>query len=83
MAARPRKRPVLDQLRDARRELDTVNTEILAHIKMCCRCKHVRTDPWRSCDTGWELAKRQARAGNAVRRAEDKIRSRPVQAELW
>lgn len=50
---------------------------------MCYRCAHAGNDPARFCDLGWQLAKEQAQAHAAQRRAAETAASRPVQGELW
>ena len=83
MATRLRKRPLIDAVRDARRQLEAVNLDIGRHVTSCYRCSQAGGHTAKLCDTGWELAKVQNRARNALTRAEDAASSRPVQGTLW
>lgn len=83
MATRLRRPAVADRLLEARKQLDAVNAAILAHVKLCARCTRARGQTRELCDAGWDLAKQQARAGAAIRRAEQARAAAPVQGTLW
>ena len=83
MATRQRKTPVLDQLRDARAELDRVNKRIRNHGEICSQCHTAGEHTEKLCDQGWELAKKLARATAAVRRCQDAAPPADAQVTLW
>lgn len=83
MASRAYRTAVPAELGRTRRELQSVNLRIGRHVTMCARCSRAGRKTQEMCDQGWELAKAQSRAQNAVRRAEDRASSRPVQGSLW
>lgn len=62
MAARPRKRPLIDRLRDAKHDLDTERAIQKVHAKMCPRCGKAQNDYGQRCDIGWDNAKSEHRA---------------------
>ena len=83
MAPRNRRAPVLGRLREARQQLAAVNITIARHVTGCSRCALARQDVQKGCDTGWELARAQARAQAAIRRLTGPSPSAPVQGTLW
>ena len=83
MAARARKRPVMNAERDAAAELQAVNVRTARHITGCGQCVRAGQDFAKRCDAGWELAKAQKRAQTAVQAARDAASSRPLQGVLW
>ena len=83
MAARTYKRPALTAVHAAKRDLEAVKAEVREHVQVCHQCAKAHGHPAKVCDTGWELAKRLTRTGNAVDRAELAELSRCVQGTLW
>jgi len=83
MASRPARSVVPDRLAEAKRQLRQVNVAMGRHFTLCARCAHAQGKTDRYCDAGWQLAKNQARAYAAVRRATEPSPARPVQGTLW
>lgn len=83
MAARLRKRPVLDVHRDAVARLQAANIAIARHLTGCGQCVRAGHRADQGCDAGWELAKMRARAQAAVRAAVESDAAKPVQELLW
>ena len=60
-------------LAELRAEVRLAAGALKRHRAACYDCCKARKDPYRYCDEGWELAKRDSRAQGALRkRAEDK-----------
>ena len=83
MASRTHRAPVIDRLSQARQQLAAVNVMIGRHYMGCSRCPLAGGDVAKRYDTGWELAKAQARAQAAVRRLSEPAPGAPVQDTLW
>jgi hypothetical protein len=83
MATRVRGNATIDPLKVAQEYRDRINTAILSHIPHCPKCSRARGDVYRTCDVGWQLAKRQHAAIRAVERAEEHAASHPEQDTLW
>ena len=83
MATRTRRVVATDRLRQAQQQLRAVNITIARHGLGCSRCALARGDPRKFGDTGWELARAQARARAAVRRLSGPAPGQPVQGTLW
>ena len=83
MARRPGRPVALDELRAARRKLADVNVTMARHFTMCARCCHAQGHTDRFCDTGWDLAKQQARAAALVRKYTEPKPAAPVQGVLF
>ena len=83
MAPRTRQTPVINRLREARQQLAAVNITIARHVTGCSRCALARQDVAKRCDTGWELAKAQARLQSDIRRLAEPAPGAPKQLTLW
>ena len=83
MASRTHRDPVIDQLSQARQQLAAVNITIGRHYMGCSRCALAGQDVHKRCDTGWELAKAQARLQSDIRRLSGPAPGALEQLTLW
>lgn len=83
MAARLRKRPLIDTVRDARFRVETEQGWFKVHVKICSQCARAGEHLDRRCDLGWQSAKTEHRAQLALHRAETARDAQDRQGTLW
>lgn len=83
MASRNGRTAIPNAMTIARKSLRVANLAIARHCTGCFQCSRKGAWPTGTCDKGWELAKAQTRAQNAVHRAELAALAVPVQGTLW
>lgn len=83
MVTRPRRRPVVDRLRDAEQLLETERRIQAVHDRVCHQCHAAQDRLERRCDAGWASAKTEHRLQLRVEQLTAQAALESAQGTLW